>query len=79
MMKMGAKIKINGKIAEIKGVEKLHGADVTATDLRGGAALVAAALSAEGESIIRDIAHIDRGYHYLEDSLRILGADIIRV
>lgn len=78
MMKMGAKIKIVGKTAKVEGVEMLHGADVTATDLRGGAALVVAALSAEGESVVRDIAHIDRGYHYLENSLKVLGADIVR-
>ena len=57
----------------------LHGAAVRCTDLRGGAALCAAALAAEGETSISDITHIDRGYQSIEDDLAALGADIRRV
>ena len=62
--------------AVVLGVERLHGAAVRCTDLRGGAALCAAALAAEGETAISDITHIDRGYQSIEDDLAALGADI---
>ena len=65
--------------AVVLGVERLHGAVVRCTDLRGGAALCAAALAAEGETSISDITHIDRGYQSIEDDLAALGADIRRV
>ena len=65
--------------AVVLGVERLHGAAVRCTDLRGGAALCAAALAAEGETAISDITHIDRGYQSIEDDLAALGADIRRV
>ena len=65
--------------AVVLGVERLHGAAVRCTDLRGGAALCAAALAAEGETSISDITHIDRGYQSIEDDLAALGADIRRV
>ena len=65
--------------AVVLGVERLHGAVVRCTDLRGGAALCAAALAAEGETAISDITHIDRGYQSIEDDLAALGADIRRV
>ena len=58
----------------VLGVERLHGAAVRCTDLRGGAALCAAALAAEGETSISDITHIDRGYQSIEDDLAALGA-----
>ena len=64
--------------AVVLGVERLHGAAVRCTDLRGGAALCAAALAAEGETAISDITHIDRGYQSIEDDLAALGADIRR-
>ncbi|MFN7017621.1 MAG: hypothetical protein ACK4P5_10780, partial [Fimbriimonadales bacterium] len=63
----------------IRGVEKLKGARVRATDLRGGAALVVAALAAQGETTVEEIEHIDRGYEQLEQKLRLLGAQIERV
>ena len=76
---MGADITVRGRSALIRGVEKLHGASVTASDLRGGAALVIAALKAEGESTVMDISHIDRGYADFEGKLCALGAKIKRV
>ena len=76
--KMGAKITVKDRIAVIKGVKKLYGTAVSAEDLRGGAALVLAALGAEGESIVSGVAHIDRGYCHIEDDLKALGADIAR-
>ena len=77
--RMGAEIMVSGKYALCGGIERLHGASVCAADLRGGAALVCAALCAEGESTIRNIEYIDRGYECIEDSLRLLGADVRRV
>ena len=59
--------------------DRLHGASVRSADLRGGAALVVAALGAEGRSEITGLHHMDRGYYGLEDTLRGLGADIVRV
>jgi UDP-N-acetylglucosamine 1-carboxyvinyltransferase len=73
---MGAEIIVSGIDAKIKGVKSLRGRRVTATDLRGGAALVIAGLAAEGETIIDDIAHIERGYDKLDKVLNSLGADI---
>ncbi len=78
-VKMGADIQVLGKAAIIKGVPSLCGASVEATDLRGGAAMVAAALSAEGTSEISRISHIDRGYEKIEEVIRGLGGDIVRV
>lgn len=77
--RFGADIQVNDKIAVINGVKHLHGANVNATDLRGGAALVVAALGAEGASTINYIHHIDRGYERLEENLSNLGADIKRI
>ncbi|MBR2442551.1 MAG: UDP-N-acetylglucosamine 1-carboxyvinyltransferase [Clostridia bacterium] len=79
LKRMGADIIIRGRTAVIRGVEKLHGASVTASDLRGGAALVLAGLKAEGQSSVIDISHIDRGYADFEGKLRKLGAKIKRV
>ena len=76
---MGADITVRDRSALIRGVERLHGACVTAGDLRGGAALVLAALRAEGRSSVLDISHIDRGYADFEGKLRKLGAKIRRV
>ena len=78
LMRMGAQIDLSDRVSVIKGVKKLHGAAVECTDLRGGAALVIAALSAEGESIITRLRHIDRGYSDMENKLRLLGAEIKR-
>ena len=79
LKKMGANIKVEGRIAIIDGVEKLTGAVVVATDLRAGAAMVVAGLMAEGKTEITNIEHIDRGYPYIEEKFRDLGADIYRV
>lgn len=78
LLRMGADIRVEGKAAVIQGVRKLYGANVRATDLRGGAALVLAALAAEGKSRIGDVYHIDRGYESLETALTSLGAVIRR-
>ncbi len=79
LRKMGADVTVINRSAFVRGVEKFRGATVVAHDLRGGAALVSAALSAEGRSEILDISHIDRGYGALEYKLRKLGGDIVRV
>ena len=79
LKRMGADITVRDRSALIRGVEKLHGASVTASDLRGGAALVVAALKAEGQSTVMDLSHIDRGYADLEGKLRKIGAKIKRV
>lgn len=78
LRRMGANIMINGRAAIIQGVDKLTSSPVFATDLRAGAAMVVAALAANGLSIIQNIHYIDRGYEYFEDKLKALGADIIR-
>lgn len=78
LKRMGAKISINGNTAIVKGVDKLTGAVVEAKDLRAGAALVIAALAAEGRTTIEGVAHIDRGYEKFEKNLSLLGANIKR-
>lgn len=75
----GADITVNDKFAIVNGVSHLHNADAKCTDLRGGAAVVIAALCADGKSRIRDIHHIDRGYEKIENQLSQLGADIRRI
>lgn len=77
--RLGAKIKVEGKVAVIEGVPALSGAPVTAQDLRGGAALVAAGLAAQGETQIMHPEYIDRGYERFEENLRRLGAEIYRI
>ncbi len=79
MVRLGAKIEIDGKFAVIEGVEKLSGATVMATDLRASASLVIAGLVAEGETLIDRIYHLDRGYDQMEAKLRGIGADIERI
>jgi UDP-N-acetylglucosamine 1-carboxyvinyltransferase len=76
--KLGADIRVEGRIAKITGVERLTGAPVTCTDLRGGAAVVVAGLAAEGETEIEDLEHLDRGYEHIVPKLRNLGARITR-
>ena len=78
LKKMGAKIQIEGKIAVIKGIRKLHSAKVEASDLRGGAALVIAALTAKGKTQIDKIEYILRGYENFEQKLRKIGGKIQR-
>ena len=79
LVRMGASITVTGRTALIEGVDKLYGAAVHATDLRAGAALIVAALAAEGESTVHNINYIDRGYEHFEQKLRSLGANIVRV
>lgn len=79
LIRMGARIRTEGKIAVIQGVPVLKGAEVSAGDLRGGAALVMAGLNAEGETVIDNIRHIERGYDKLDAYLRSIGADIERI
>lgn len=77
--RMGADIRTEGRVAIIKGVKRLSGAYVEASDLRAGAALVTAGLAADGATIVGNICHIDRGYENFEKKLRGLGAQIIRI
>ncbi|MBE6805287.1 MAG: UDP-N-acetylglucosamine 1-carboxyvinyltransferase [Ruminococcaceae bacterium] len=76
---MGAEVQVDGKRAFINGVEKLSGTRVRAVDLRAGAAMIVAGLMAEGETIIEDIEHIDRGYENVVGKFMALGADIKRI
>lgn len=78
LIRMGANINVDGRMAVVRGVEKLSGATVVAQDLRGGAALILAGLAAEGTTIVENIKHIDRGYENIHKSLGELGVDIIR-
>ncbi len=78
LIRMGADIRVEGRVALVYGGKILSGAPVISPDLRGGAALVVAALAARGESIISGVLHIDRGYEKIEESLSQLGADIVR-
>lgn len=78
LLRMGADIKVEGRNAIIKGVEKLTGASVNASDLRAGAAMIVAALGAEGDSEIGSIEHIDRGYERITEKLQSIGAKIDR-
>ena len=78
LIRMGADIKIDSRTAIIEGVSKLTGSQVRATDLRAGAALILAAMGAQGTTEIKDIHHIDRGYHNFDKKLRGLGAKIRR-
>jgi UDP-N-acetylglucosamine 1-carboxyvinyltransferase len=78
LQRMGADITLSGRAAHVRGVARLSGAQVMATDLRASAGLVVAALAAEGETIINRVYHIDRGYERIEEKLRRLGAEIRR-
>ncbi len=79
LVRLGARIQIEGKSAVMEGVEKLSGATVMATDLRASASLVIAGLVAEGETRVDRIYHLDRGYDHMEAKLRGIGADIERL
>ena len=79
LQKMGADIEVKGRHAFVRGVPRLHGATLVAGDLRGGAALVIAALGAEGVSEVLDLSHVDRGYSDLQKKLSNLGAKVKRV
>lgn len=78
LSRMGADIRVEGRVAVVCGVERLSGARLLSTDLRGGAALAVAALGAEGESILSGLKHVDRGYTDLALDLRTLGAKVVR-
>jgi UDP-N-acetylglucosamine 1-carboxyvinyltransferase len=79
LVRLGAHIQIDGKVAVIEGVPRLSGATVMATDLRASASLVIAGLVAEGETVVDRIYHLDRGYDHMETKLRGIGADIERI
>ena len=77
--RLDADIRVDKNVATIKGVKSLSGAQVMATDLRASATLVLAGLAAKGQTEVSRIYHIDRGYDKIEEKLRKLGADIVRV
>jgi UDP-N-acetylglucosamine 1-carboxyvinyltransferase len=79
MIRLGADIVIEGSSAVIRGVPRLHGAPVMATDLRASASLILAGLAAEGTTVLSRVYHIDRGYEQIEKKLSLLGADIRRI
>ena len=79
LQRMGADIEVEGNTAIIRGVEKLSGAPIMATDLRASASLILAGLVAEGETEVQRIYHIDRGYEIIEEKLALLGAKIQRI
>ena len=79
LLRLGARIEVDGHLAMVQGVEKLSGATVMATDLRASASLVIAGLVADGETVVDRIYHLDRGYDQMETKLRGIGADIERV
>ena len=76
LKKMGADISVDGRVATVSGVKELHGATVTACDLRAGAAVILAGLAAEGETVIENIVLVERGYEDIVGKLRALGAEI---
>ena len=78
LTRMGARIRVDGRVAVVEGVPALQGATVACTDLRGGAALMVAALAAEGESRITALSHLDRGYEDPVACLQALGAEVYR-
>ena len=79
LMRMGADVETEGRTAIVRGPVDLTGAEVMATDLRASMSLIIAALAAEGETQVRRIYHLDRGYERLEEKLQLVGADIERV
>ena len=79
LVRLGAHIQTDGKVAVVEGVSRLSGATVMATDLRASASLVIAGLVAEGETVVDRIYHLDRGYDQMEEKLRGIGAQIERV
>ncbi|RYE04002.1 MAG: UDP-N-acetylglucosamine 1-carboxyvinyltransferase [Sphingomonadales bacterium] len=79
LARMGANIEVHGRTAVVRGVEKLTGAQVMATDLRASMSLIIAGLMAEGETQVNRVYHLDRGYERLEEKLQAVGADIERV
>ena len=76
---MGAKIKVDSRVAVVEGIEMFSGASVKADDLRGGASLIVAGLAAEGFTEISKVNYIDRGYENIETTLNSIGANIKRI
>lgn len=79
LVRMGADIEVHGGIATVRGVDRLKGAPVMATDLRASVSLILAGLAAEGETLVSRVYHLDRGYEHVEEKLRAVGANIERV
>jgi UDP-N-acetylglucosamine 1-carboxyvinyltransferase len=78
LARMGADIQVTGRSAVVRGVEKLNGAPVMATDLRASMSLIIAGLAAQGETTVSRVYHLDRGYERLEEKLSAVGAEIER-
>ena len=79
LIRMGARIEVQGGHATVTGVERMKGAPVMATDLRASVSLILAGLAAEGTTQVNRVYHLDRGYEHVEDKLSAVGADIERV
>jgi UDP-N-acetylglucosamine 1-carboxyvinyltransferase len=79
LMRMGARIDVQGGTAKVTGVERLRGARVMATDLRASVSLILAGLGAEGETVVSRVYHLDRGYEHVEEKLSAVGARIERI
>ena len=79
LVRLGARIALDGETATVEGVERLKGAPVMATDLRASVSLVIAALAAEGETMVNRVYHLDRGFERLEEKLSACGASIQRI
>ena len=79
MQRMGASVRVDGRMAIVRGPSALSGAQVMATDLRASACLVLAGLAAQGETVVERVYHLDRGYYRIDEKLRGLGADIERL
>ena len=79
LRKLGASISIAKRVARVKGAEALRGADIYASDLRAGAALIIAGLMAGGETRVHNIGYVDRGYEYLDSKFKAIGAEIVRI
>ena len=79
LSRMGANVNVHGASAMVRGVDQLTGAEVMATDLRASSSLILAALAAKGETVIRRVYHLDRGYERIEEKLAACGAVIERV
>ena len=79
LVRLGARIHLDGETATVEGRGRLKGAPVMATDLRASVSLVIAALAAEGETIVNRVYHLDRGFERLEDKLKACGAQISRI
>ena len=79
LARMGARINVHGASAIVRGVPRLSGAPVMATDLRASISLILAGLAAEGETIVNRVYHLDRGYERVEEKLAACGANIERI